>query len=166
MPFFYGLQGDTCSCYLHPEVGGVLLAAADLLGLPIPRDNDSVASGPARAGGCPVSVGVGLWLIRAQRPSTHRSMTSFAWVPSSRTIRCSRSTSRFACWRSRSPSPGCPPAVDARRCRAGRRGRGWLSSRSWPPDSLSIVQADPLDILDELVVGSHQILCGGAQPPV
>src|SRR5215218_2513806 len=71
MPLVYPLQGDTCSGYLHPQVGGVLLAAADLLGLPIPGDNDSVASGTAGAGGCPVGVGVGLWLIRAQRPSTH-----------------------------------------------------------------------------------------------
>src|SRR5919112_2745480 len=33
-------------------------------------------------------------------------------------------------------------------------------------DSLSIVQADPPDVLGELAVGSHQILCGGAQPTV
>src|SRR5215208_1648608 len=33
-------------------------------------------------------------------------------------------------------------------------------------NSLSIVQADPPDVLGELTVGSHQILCGGAQPTV
>src|SRR5215207_1005831 len=33
-------------------------------------------------------------------------------------------------------------------------------------NSLSIVQADPSDVLGELAVGSHQILCGGAQPTV
>src|SRR3712207_4500948 len=33
-------------------------------------------------------------------------------------------------------------------------------------DSLGVVQADPPDVLGELSVGSHQILCGGAQPTV
>src|SRR5215218_4930693 len=31
------------------------------------------------------------------------------------------------------PSSGRPPGGDARRCRVGRRGRGSLSSHSWPP---------------------------------
>src|SRR5215208_2511427 len=42
MPLVYGLQGDTSSCYLHPQVGGILLAAADLFGLPLPIDYGTV----------------------------------------------------------------------------------------------------------------------------
>src|SRR5215203_7456384 len=107
MSFVYGLQGDTSSYYLHPQVGGVQLAAADLFRLPLPRDNDSVASGTAGAGGCPVGVGVGLNPRQgtdhpAYPTSTHPCIFSLDWVPSSRTIRCSRSTSRLACWWSRS----------------------------------------------------------------
>src|SRR5918999_4042254 len=30
-------------------------------------------------------------------------------------------------------------------------------------DGLGVVQSDPPDVLGELAVGSHQILCGGAQ---
>src|SRR3712207_5398508 len=33
-------------------------------------------------------------------------------------------------------------------------------------NGLGVVQADPPDVLGELAVGSHQILCGGAQPTV
>src|SRR5919199_62228 len=33
-------------------------------------------------------------------------------------------------------------------------------------DGLGVVQADPPDVLGELAVGSHQILCGGAKPTV
>src|SRR5829696_3428573 len=67
MPLVYHLQGDTSSCYLHPKVGGVLLGAADLLGLLPPRDNDSVASGTPGASGC--SVGVGVDFRQRRRPS-------------------------------------------------------------------------------------------------
>src|SRR5829696_21655 len=110
MPFVYGLQGDTSSCYLHPQVGGVLLAAADLFSLPLPRDNDSVASGTTGAGGCSVGVGVDFRFRQGRRDSHLSSLRSsfrpcipsLAWVPSSRTIRCTRSTSRLACWWSRS----------------------------------------------------------------
>src|SRR5215211_6785853 len=69
MPLVYPLQGDTSSCYLHPQVGSVLLTASDLLGLPLPRDNDSVASGTAGAGGCPVGVGVDFRFRQGRRPS-------------------------------------------------------------------------------------------------
>ena len=34
MPFVYGLQGGARGGNLHPQVGGVLLGAADLLGFP------------------------------------------------------------------------------------------------------------------------------------
>src|SRR4028119_2166498 len=43
---------------LQPEVGGVPLAAAYLLGLALPRQDGPVAPGTTRAGGCPVGVGV------------------------------------------------------------------------------------------------------------
>src|SRR5829696_9263949 len=110
MPFVYPLQGDTSSCYLHPEVGGILLAAADLLGLVLPRDNDSVASRTTGPSGCSVGVGVDFRFRQGRRPS-HLSplrssfrpcIPSLVWFPSRRTIRCSRSTSHLACWWSRS----------------------------------------------------------------
>src|SRR5215208_4179697 len=69
MPLVYPLQGDTSSCYLHPQVGGVLLAAADLLGLALPGDNDSVASGTTGPSGCPVGVGLDFRFRQGRRPS-------------------------------------------------------------------------------------------------
>src|SRR5215210_975498 len=110
MPFVYPLQGDTSSGYLHPQVGGILLTAADLLGLPLPIDYGTVASGAAGAGGCSVGVSVDFRFRQGRRrshlsplrSSLHPRIPSLAWVPRSRTIRCSRSTSRFACWWSRS----------------------------------------------------------------
>ena len=65
----YRLKGDARAGYLHPQVGGVLLTTADLLGLPIPIDFGTVASGPAGAGGCSVGVGVGLKPRQGYRPS-------------------------------------------------------------------------------------------------
>src|SRR5215210_2396580 len=110
MALVYHLQGDTSSCYLHPQVDGVLLATADLLGLALPRDNDSVASGTTGASGCPVGVGVDFRFRQGRRPSHlcplrssfRPCIPSLVWVPSSRTIRYSRSTSPLACWWSRS----------------------------------------------------------------
>ena len=107
VPLVYRLKGDARAGYLHPQVGGVLLTTADLLGLPIPIDFGTVASGPAGAGGCSVGVGVGSSPGKGTDPpaypsSTHPFIFSLDWVPSSRTIRCSRSTSRQACWWSRS----------------------------------------------------------------
>src|SRR5215210_8511278 len=110
MPLVYPLQGDTSSGYLHPQVGSILLAAADLLGLVLPRDNDSVASRTTGPSGCSVGVGVDFRFRQGRRPShlsplrscLYPCILSLAWVPSRRTIRCSRSTSRFACWRSSS----------------------------------------------------------------
>ena len=58
VPLVYHFEGDARGGNLHPQVGGVLLAAADLLGLPLPRDNDSVASGTTGSTGCSVGVGI------------------------------------------------------------------------------------------------------------
>src|SRR5215211_8466850 len=110
MALVYHLQGDTSSCYLHPQIGGVLLTTADLLSLPLPTDYGTVASGTAGAGGCAVGVGVDFRFRQGRRPShlsplgssLHHRIPSLAWVPSRRTIRCRRSTSPLACWWSRS----------------------------------------------------------------
>src|SRR5215216_2106982 len=69
MPLVYHLQGDTSSCYLHPQVGGILLATADLLALALPKDNDSVASGTTGSSGCPVGVGVDFRFRQGRRHS-------------------------------------------------------------------------------------------------
>src|SRR5215212_4982137 len=69
MPLVYPLQGDTSSCYLHPQVGGILLATADLLALALPRDNNSVASGTTGSSGCSVGVGVDFRFRQGRRPS-------------------------------------------------------------------------------------------------
>src|SRR5215218_7187244 len=61
------------------------------------------------------------------------------------------------------PSPECPPSGGARRCQAGRRGRGSLSSRSYLQDRLGVIKSDPPYVLGELAVGSRQVLRGGAQ---
>src|SRR5215203_5643725 len=59
----YSLQRDAGGGYLHPQVGGVLLSAADLLGPPVPVvDNGPVASGTSGARGRSVGVDVGLLL--------------------------------------------------------------------------------------------------------
>src|SRR5215208_6655165 len=110
MPLVYRLQCDASGGQFHPQIGGVLLAAADLLSLPLPTDYGTVASGAAGAGGCAVGVGVDFRFRQGRQPSRlsplgsslHHRISSLAWVPSSRTIRCSRSTSRLACWWSRS----------------------------------------------------------------
>src|SRR5215218_5569554 len=110
MPLVYSLQGDARGGNLHPQVGGVLLTTADLLALALPIDYGTVASGAAGAGGCPVGVGVDFRFRQGRRPS-HLSplrssfrpcIPSLVWFPSRRTIRCSRLTSRLACWWSRS----------------------------------------------------------------
>src|SRR5919112_2921561 len=89
----HGLQRDACGGYLHPQVSGVLLAAADLLDPPVPvDDNGPVAPGTAGAGGRSVGVdldfllGQGRW-PSAYLPSTHSRVPPPARVPSSRTIR-------------------------------------------------------------------------------
>src|SRR5918998_2012952 len=60
VPLFYSLQGDARGGHLHPQVGGVLLAAPDLLGLASPGDDHPVASGATGAARCTVGVGVSL----------------------------------------------------------------------------------------------------------
>src|SRR5215203_4464418 len=99
----YGLQSDAGCGYLHPQVGGVALSAADLHRLALQkRDYGPVASGTAGACRCPVGVDVDLTLGRgcrfsARLPSAHPCIASPARLPSSRTINCSRSTSSLAC---------------------------------------------------------------------
>src|SRR5215217_3379853 len=116
MPPVYPLQGDTSSCYLHPQVGSVLLAAADLLGLALPRDNDSVAARTAGAGGCPVGVGVDFRFRQGRRPPAYL-LSAHPFIPV-----CPRSLGSPAAGRSGAaarpralhaegrdpPSPGCP----------------------------------------------------------
>src|SRR5215211_2057762 len=80
MPLVYHLQGDTSSCYLHPQVGGVLLATADLLALALPGDNDSIASGTTGASGCPVGVGVDFRLRQGRRPSRLSPLRSLLYT--------------------------------------------------------------------------------------
>ncbi len=68
VPFVYRLQGDAGGGQLHPKVRGVLLAAADLFGLPLPIDYGTVASGTAGAGGRSVGVDVGLQFRQRRQP--------------------------------------------------------------------------------------------------
>src|SRR5215218_4275766 len=71
MPLVYRLQCDASGGQFHPQIGGVLLTTADLLGLPLPIDYGSVASGPAGAGGCSVGVGVDFRFRQGRRPTAY-----------------------------------------------------------------------------------------------
>src|SRR4051812_16195869 len=117
MPLVYRFQGNACGGHFHPEVCGILSAAAGLLDPTLPGQNDAIASRATGAVGCPVGVGARLRFWRQGRRTScwllfvHPCLHSVA--PISRTIRCNRSTSRLACWWS---SSTLALLVSRRRC--------------------------------------------------
>src|SRR5215211_6441372 len=64
------------------------------------------------------------------------------------------------------PSCGWPPGGDALRCRASRRGRGSLSSRSWPLESPRHCPDGPSGHTRPARGRFSPVLCGVAQPTV
>src|SRR5215217_7690475 len=81
MPLVYRFQGDARGAHFHPLIRGVLLAAADLLGLSLPRQNSPVASGATVAIGCTIGIGVGLRFLRQGRRSSSSTPFRSARAP-------------------------------------------------------------------------------------